>query len=85
MTDTPEAVMEKQLTNYILSGDRDRVAGYLVSALKVAGYAIVPREPTEKMCKCAESNWSGFCTGDVAVSARRLYRAMLAAAEDTGQ
>ena len=41
------------------------------------------REPTEEMCKCAESNWSGFCTdGGAFRAARRLYRAMIAAAED---
>ena len=55
----------------------------IIAALRAAGYAIVPREPTEKMCKCAESNWSGFCTdGGAGPAARRLYRAMIAAAED---
>lgn len=39
------------------------------------------REPTERMKRCGDSYWSGFCTGDVRQAADRLWRTMLAEAE----
>lgn len=46
------------------------------------GWKLVPIEPDEKMCKCGDSNWSMFVAGNARAAARKLYRAMLAAAPE---
>ena len=48
MTDSPEAVIARQLMNNFTSGDANRIAGYVASALRVARYAIVPVETLVK-------------------------------------
>lgn len=90
MTDTPEAVLTQALTDCRnLDGDLvttdKNTAQYQRDMLRAAGYAIVPREPTEAMLNRG-AQFTGMGMGGTIVGARDdardIYRAMLAAFGD---
>lgn len=45
-----------------------------------ADAVLVPIDPTKEMLKVVKSNWSGFADADARPAAKRLYKAMIAAA-----
>jgi hypothetical protein len=59
----------------------DQLCALAIRALPAdEGWVRVPREPTKAMLACGESNWSGFCSGNIREATAQLYRVMLDAA-----
>ena len=83
MTDSPVAVMARQLMNNFTSGDANRIAGYVASALRVAGYAIVPVEPSEKMLDAAwDTDTENIGEQGNTLMPEPVWKAMLAVAQE---
>ena len=71
---TRDLITDDEWAGYL--SDADYVSG-LISA---AGYAVVPREPTEAMCKAARDRTE---MGGIADLYSSIYRAMIAKPKET--
>ena len=81
MTDSPEAVMAQEIRAQLgtpYQQAEKTLAARIHAALRAAGYAIVPVEPTEKMVEAAHTVIAGDDGG-----CPEVYRAMVAAAEES--
>lgn len=71
----PSLALQAKCLGWKDTGD---VADSILAALKEAGYVVVPREPTEKMCDAVRSTNVNIGSDD----APEIYQAMLTTAKD---